>query len=109
MFETIHHFQQLSSCTGSSCGVYFNTAPNDGGGLYFGATHLQGGYIPGGTSEVPQTEHLGANSWLSDSNSTVDYNMATSDQVAHSNLAAFMTSVHSFQHAVSVVLSESLY
>ena len=106
MFETIHHFQQLSSCAGSnSCGVYFNTAPNDGGGLYFGATHLQGGYIPGGTSEVPQTEHLGANSWLSDSNSTVDYNMATSDQVAHRRFHDECPLFAYFQHAVS----ESLY
>jgi hypothetical protein len=52
MFETIHHFTQLSTASGistsfstcvgdNSCGVYFNTAPSDTNGLFFGATHLQ--------------------------------------------------------------------
>jgi len=72
MFETIHHFQQLSSCVGtSSCGVYFNTAPSDSAGLFFGATHLQSG----------QDANLGvAKGFLADSNSTVSYDMATSNQ-----------------------------
>ena len=72
MFETIHHFQQLSSCAGSSsCGVYFNTAPSDTAGLFFGATHLQ----------ANTDANLGvAKGFLADSNSTVSYDMATSNQ-----------------------------
>merc|ERR1712166_173080 len=72
MFETIHHFQQLSSCVGtSSCGVYFNTAPSDTAGLFFGATHLQ----------ANTDANLGvAKGFLADSNSTVTYDMATSNQ-----------------------------
>ena len=81
MFADVHHFQQLSSCVGTnSCGVYFNTAPSDAGGLYFGATHFQGGFIPGGTTSNPVTEYIASNSWLADSNSTVTYDMATSNQ-----------------------------
>ena len=72
MFDTIHHFQQLSSCVGdNSCGVYFNTAPSDTAGLFFGGTHLQ----------ANTSVQLGvAKGFLADSNSTVTYAMTGSDQ-----------------------------
>jgi len=55
----------------SSCGVYFNTAPSDSAGLFFGATHLQ----------ANTDANLGvAKGFLADSNSTVSYDMATSNQ-----------------------------
>jgi hypothetical protein len=72
MFDTIHHFQQLSSCVGdNSCGVYFNTSPGDSGGLYFGGTHLQ--------NNSDTTLGVGKG-FLADSNSTVTYAMTGSDQ-----------------------------
>lgn len=65
MFDHIHHIQQLSSCVGDkSCGVYFNTAPSDYAGLWFGATHLQA-YSSNITNRV-ETGKV----WLNDSNST---------------------------------------
>ena len=73
MFEHVHHFQQLSSCVGSnSCGVYFNTAPSDTAGLFFGGTHLQNS----------TSADLGVSkNWLADSiQGLTTYNMATSDQ-----------------------------
>merc|ERR1719409_553555 len=75
MFETIHHFTQLSSCVGdNSCGVYFNTSPSDTAGLFFGATHLQD--MTGSNASDLGT----AKGWLADSNSTVTYSMDGSDQ-----------------------------
>merc|ERR1711998_662593 len=72
MFDTVHHFQQLSTCVGSnSCGVYFNTSPSDGAGLFFGATHLQ---------ESSDTALGVGKGFLADSNSTVTYAMTGSDQ-----------------------------
>ena len=72
MFDTIHHFQQLSSCVGdNSCGVYFNTSPSDTAGLFFGGTHLQ----------ANTSASLGVGKgFLADSNSTVTYAMTGSDQ-----------------------------
>jgi hypothetical protein len=80
MFDTIHHFQQLSSCVGTnSCGVDFNTAPADTAGLFFGGTHLQGS----------ADATLGtAKGWLADSNSTVSYAMTGSDQGMFSSSSA---------------------
>ena len=72
MFDTIHHFQQLSSCVGdNSCGVYFNTSPGDESGLFFGATHLQ--------ANTDSAMGVGKG-FLADSNSTVSYEMTGSDQ-----------------------------
>ena len=80
MFDTIHHFQQLSSCVGdNSCGVYFNTAPSDTAGLFFGATHLQAN---------PDTVTGVGKGFLADSNSTVTYAMTGSDQVMFSSGSA---------------------
>jgi len=74
MFHDLHHFQQLSSCVGSnSCGVYFNTAPGDTNGLWYGATHLQ-------DQSVDSAINGPDKGFLADSNSTVDYSMATSNQ-----------------------------
>jgi len=80
MFDTIHHFQQLSSCVGTnSCGVDFNTTSGDTAGLFFGGTHLQGS----------TDATLGvAKGWLSDSNSTVSYAMTGSDQGMFSSSSA---------------------
>jgi len=72
MFDTIHHFQQLSSCVGDhSCNIYFNTAPSDTAGLFFGGTHLQNG---------TDTALGVGKGFLADSNSTVSYAMTGSDQ-----------------------------
>ena len=80
MFDTIHHFQQLSSCVGTnSCGVTFNTAPADTAGLFFGGTHLQAS-----TDATLGT----AKGWLADSNSTVSYAMTGSDQGMFSSSSA---------------------
>ena len=76
MFDHIHHFQQLSSCVGSnSCGVYFNTAPSDTAGLWFGATHLQ-------NYEATRSQSIAAGKvWLNDSEGTTEkYVMTGSDQ-----------------------------
>ena len=65
MFDTIHHFQQLSSCVGTnSCGVGVSRAP--GSGLLFGATSIKAWPV--------------AEAWLDDSNSTTVYAMTGSDQ-----------------------------
>ncbi len=53
-------------------GVYFNTAPSDVAGLFFGATHLQNS----SAADVGV-----AKGFLADSNSTVDYSMTGSNQV----------------------------
>ena len=69
MFDTIHHFQQLSSCVGTnSCGV------GTTGGLLFGATSITATNV--------------AEGWLSDSNSTVSYAMTGSDQGMFSSKTA---------------------
>ena len=61
MFDTIHHFQQLSSCVGTnSCGV------GTGSGLFFGATSITSTNV--------------AEGWLDDSNSTTVYSISSSDQ-----------------------------
>ena len=92
MFEHIHHFQQLSSCVGSnSCGAYFNTAPSDTNGLWFGATHLQGGY-----NTPLENKTLAGKFWLNDSNSTTvwgtdQYNMAGSNQGMFSSFSSINT------------------
>ena len=65
MFDTIHHFQQLSSCVGTnSCGV--GVLPVASGGLLFGATSITATNV--------------AEGWLDDSNSTTVYAMTGSDQ-----------------------------
>ena len=69
MFDTIHHFQQLSSCVGTnSCGV------GTTGGLLFGATSITATNV--------------AEGWLSDSNSTVTFDMTGSDQGMFNSYAA---------------------
>ncbi|EKX54829.1 hypothetical protein GUITHDRAFT_99480 [Guillardia theta CCMP2712] len=97
MFETIHHFQALSSCVGSnSCGVYFNIGTEDSG-LNFGAAHLNvsvadanGDYTnsPGAQGWNASGEAPGAKAWLSDSNSTVSYSMTGSNQGMFTNGSA---------------------
>jgi len=65
MFDTIHHFQQLSSCVGTnSCGV--GVLPVADGGLLFGATSITSTNV--------------AEGWLDDSNSTTVYSISSSDQ-----------------------------
>jgi hypothetical protein len=67
MFDAIHHFTQLSSCVGAnSCGV--------GAPLVFGAVSI--------------TSTNAAESWLSDSNSSVAFDMTGSDQGAYNSYAA---------------------
>jgi hypothetical protein len=69
MFDTIHHFQQLSSCVGiNSCGV------GTTGGLLFGATSITSTNV--------------AEAWLDDSNSTTVFAMTGSDQGAYNSYAA---------------------
>ena len=69
MFDTIHHFQQLSSCVGTnSCGV------GTTGGLLFGATSITSTNV--------------AEGWLDDSNSTTVYSMSSSDQGMFNSYAA---------------------
>ena len=69
MFDTIHHFQQLSSCVGTnSCGV------GTTGGLLFGATSITSTNV--------------AEAWLDDSNSTTVFAMTGSDQGAYNSYAA---------------------
>jgi hypothetical protein len=73
MFDTIHHFQQLSSCVGTnSCGV--GVLPVADGGLLFGATSITSTNV--------------AEGWLDDSNSTTVYAMTGSDQGMFNSYAA---------------------
>jgi len=73
MFDTIHHFQMLSSCVGSnSCGVGVQSVAN--GGLLFGATSITATNV--------------AEGWLDDSNSTTVYSMSSSDQGMFNSYAA---------------------
>ncbi len=67
MFDAIHHFQQLTSCVGTnSCGV--------GSPVLFGATSITATNV--------------AEGWLSDSNSTVTFDMTGSDQGMFNSYAA---------------------
>jgi len=76
MFENIHHFhhfQQLAcGYTGDPSCKYFNTAPSDTNGLWFGATHIQA-YSDYSTSGGNANEVHTGKIWLNDSNSTTDY------------------------------------
>jgi len=84
MFENIHHFQQLSSCVGSnSCGVYFNTAPGDTNGLWFGATHLQHYNTP--TAREAFTGKI----WLNDSQSNTIFDNSSQKFLLGSNQGMF--------------------